>query len=210
MEIEDIIKKVKNHNPTIIGMDRLVKFAVLLPFMRINDEVHLLFEVRAKKLKRQPGEICFPGGKVEPTDHDAKHTAIRETSEELGISADMIQHVYPLDYVMTAYGTVVYPFVGMIDPDASLEPNKDEVGEVFTVPFQFFLETKPEIYEVHFRAEPEENFPYESIIGGKKYKWNSPKIEEHFYYYKDKVIWGLTARMIYYFIDMLKSEPSLK
>ncbi|NEU34154.1 CoA pyrophosphatase, partial [bacterium LRH843] len=64
-------------------MDEFLQFAVLVPLVQKQDELHVLFEVRAHHLRRQPGEICFPGGKIEPNDSTPQDAAVRETTEEL-------------------------------------------------------------------------------------------------------------------------------
>lgn len=208
MQVKDIFNTVKQRKPTLHGIDKLKKFAVLLPFIQEAEEPCLLFEVRAKHLRCQPGDVCFPGGKIEPFDRHAMETAIRETSEELGIPAEAIHHVHPIDYLITPYGTMIYPFIGIIEANTLFHPNEDEVSEMFTVPFSFFLNTEPKVYEVQFQAVPDENFPFEHIYGGKQYRFRSAKTKQFFYYYQDKVIWGLTAKLIYNFADYVKSHPS--
>ncbi|GAE44688.1 hypothetical nudix hydrolase YeaB [Mesobacillus boroniphilus JCM 21738] len=46
-----------------MGHEKFIKFAVLLPLVEVNGDVHILFEVRSLKMRRQPGEVCFPGGR---------------------------------------------------------------------------------------------------------------------------------------------------
>ena len=71
-------------------MRRITKYAVLLPLVKKEDGIHILFEERALTLNRQPGDICFPGGKVDFEDVNEEYTAIRETIEELGLKRDDI------------------------------------------------------------------------------------------------------------------------
>jgi peroxisomal coenzyme A diphosphatase NUDT7 len=176
---------------------------VLLPLVAVNDEIHVLFEVRSKKLRRQPGEICFPGGRIEQSDKDERQTAIRETTEELGISEKSITDVVPLDY-MISFGRIVYPFAGFINNLKEIKPNLDEVEEIFTVPLSYLIEKGPEIHHVEFKIEPGEDFPYSQIAGGENYKWRIRKLEENFYYFEDKAIWGLTAKILKHFISITK------
>ncbi|EIJ78234.1 NUDIX family hydrolase [Bacillus methanolicus PB1] len=206
MHLEHVLKKLQNRTPGILGGNQYSKFAVLLPLIEKEDDLHVLFEVRAFDLRRQPGEICFPGGKIESTDRNEQHTAIRETSEELGVRFDNIKNVYPLDYMVSPYGTIIYPFVGTIHDPASMKPNPSEVAEFFTVPISFFLKTKPDRYKVHFKVTPEENFPFHLIAGGENYNWQMQQVEELFYLYDGKVIWGLTARVLNHFLDVIRDE----
>ncbi|WP_102026265.1 NUDIX hydrolase [Salirhabdus sp. Marseille-P4669] len=201
-----ILRKLQNHHPFILGHEHFLKSSVLLPLIEKNGEVHVLFEVRSQQLRRQPGEICFPGGRIESQDASEMDAAIRETTEELGIGYDHISNVYPIDYMVTPFGMIVYPYVGWIRDEALIKPNTAEVDHVFTVPLSFFMNHKPDIYKVNVRVQPEEDFPFELIQGGKDYNWRTSKVEEHFYLYEDKVIWGLTARILMHFINLLKKE----
>lgn len=201
MDIGEMKKKLSLYTPTILGSDSFTKFAVLLPLVNKEDGIHVLFEERAYTLNRQPGDICFPGGKVDVEDVNEEHTAIRETIEELGLKRDDISDLYSLDYIITAFGTIIYPFVGFIHNTHEIEINKSEVESFFTVPLSFFVANSPEIYYVNYKAVPEEKFPLESIVGGKDYQWQSRKKDEYFYHYEDRVIWGLTAKVLTHFVD---------
>lgn len=204
MNVEKLEAILQGYQPGIIGSERFSKYAVLLPIIKKDNRLHLLFEVRSYQLRRQPGEICFPGGRMDPQDQNEKATAIRETTEELGIRIEDIQNVYPIDYLVNPFGTIVYPFVGFLRDSAELAPNPAEVAEVFAVPLTYLQETRPDIHDIHFKIEPEDDFPFDKIIGGEKYNWQMRKMEEHFYYYEDKVIWGLTARILSHFLQIIR------
>ncbi|WP_338469797.1 CoA pyrophosphatase [Niallia sp. XMNu-256] len=206
MELSKVITKLSGHKPNILGHKELQTFAVLLPLLEKNNETHVLFEVRSMNLRRQPGEICFPGGKMEKDDPNHSQCAIRETSEELGISEEEIANVMPLDFMANATGNIIYPFVGTIKNPDKIKPNQLEVGEVFTVPLNYFLTTEPEVYKIHFKVVPEENFPLDLLIGGENYKWQIHPIDEYFYQYNGKVIWGLTAKILVHFLSILKND----
>lgn len=206
MDPKSIIDKVKSHKPTILGSEVFTNFAVLIPLILKEGDVHILFEVRSETLRRQPGEICFPGGKIDKQDQTPQDAAIRETEEELGIKKESISDVYSLDYMVNPFSMIVYPFVGFIDGSEmkNIDPNPSEVGELFTVPLSFFLENDPEVYQVNMAIQPEKDFPFHLIPGGKKYDWQVNHMDEYFYYYKNKTIWGLTAKIISHFIDVMK------
>lgn len=204
MDLDMINQKLLKHNPTIMGIENFLKFSVLVPLIEQDDDIHILFEVRSYNLRRQPGEICLPGGKIDHTDRDEKHTAIRETTEELGITENQITNASPLDYFISPFGTIIYPFVGTILEPEKIKPNPAEVAEVFTVPLSYFTKTKPDCYKINFQIQPEEGFPFELIHGGKEYKWQTRGLNEYFYQYNGKVIWGLTAQVLFHFINMLK------
>lgn len=155
-------------------------------------------------MRRQPGEICFPGGRIDRRDEDEEETALRETMEELGIRKEAISNVFPLDYIVSPFGMIVYSFAGFIDPETDFEPNPPEVDSVFTVPLKFFLENEPRVYRIDFDIQPEESFPYDLIAGGENYNWRARQVDEFFYLYEDRVIWGLTAKILMHFMELIR------
>ncbi|ASK61842.1 coenzyme A pyrophosphatase [Virgibacillus phasianinus] len=204
MDAKVIQEKLKEHSSAILGSEKFSKYAVLLPLVQKNNETHVLFEVRSHKLRRQPGEICFPGGRIDRRDENDEACAIRETGEELGIKHDQISGVFPLDYVVSPFGMIVYPHAGFIHDIESITPNPPEVGEVFTVPLSYLLKTPPKVYHVDVKVKPEDNFPFDLIAGGQDYNWRTGKIDEYFYFYEDRVIWGLTAKILAHFVDVIQ------
>src|SRR5690554_3403553 len=113
MNANEIISKLKNHKPSILGQESYKEYSVLIPLVEVKNETHVLFEVRSSKLRSQPGDICFPGGRIDLTDATEKDCAIRETTEELGIDRTSIVQVTPLDYVVSL-GSIIHSFVGKI------------------------------------------------------------------------------------------------
>ncbi|MBC5635444.1 CoA pyrophosphatase [Ornithinibacillus sp. BX22] len=200
MNIETILKHLATREPGIMGRENFKQSAVLIPLVEIEGEAHILFEVRSMQLRRQPGDICFPGGRMDPEDASPMDCAIRETTEELGIHYDQITDVTPIDYVVADMGRIIYPYVGRITNINQIAPNESEVGEVFYVPISYLKQTKPESYKVNVEVIPEENFPFDLIVGGEKYNWQTRHFEELFYRYQDKVIWGLTAKILNHFL----------
>ncbi|CAM4011638.1 NUDIX hydrolase [Mesobacillus thioparans] len=205
MKIQQISEVLLGRTPSILGHEQFMKFAVLLPLVEVNNEVHILFEVRALTLRRQPGEICFPGGRIEKGEDPGK-AAARETSEELGIKESEITDMIPLDFMVSAFGTIIYPFVGTIKNPGAIKPNEAEVGEVFTVPLAFFTKNQPATYKINFQVEPEDGFPFDLIIGGENYNWQTRSMNEYFYRTNGKVIWGLTARVLTHFLELMEQE----
>lgn len=206
MEISEIMRMVSQHESTIFDINNYRKYAVLLPLVDIQGEIHVLFEVRSFHLRSQPGDVCFPGGRIDSKDTSPLHCAIRETSEELGLGKQHIKQTLPLDYIVSDLGRVIYPFVGIITDLKEVIPNKAEVQEVFTVPLAYFMEHKPKQYKVDFHAVPEDNFPFHLITNGKDYDFRSYREHEPFYVYNDRVIWGLTAKILIHFISLIKRK----
>jgi len=203
--INKIKQKLQNRPVDIMGIESMSKYAVFIPL--IIDEsakANVLFEIRSKQLRRQPGEISFPGGRIETTDLIFQDAAIRETSEELGISHHQIKILSQLDTYIPSQRTVIYPFVGTIDPSVKFQLNTDEVESIFSVPLDFFIEKEPEVYYIHLNIEPEEKFPFHHIPKGKEYPWRKGRIPEYFYYYQDYVIWGMTGQILHHFIQTIR------
>lgn len=206
MDIKTIQDKLKEHKTDIMGMKSFQRYSVLLPLLMKEDEIHVLFEVRSLQLRRQPGEVCFPGGRIDEQDVSPRHTAIREATEELGINEECISNVQPLDIVISPFGTVIYPYLGVIEEEDLIDPNPSEVEEIFTVPLSFFKNTSPECFNVNFKAEPDKEFPFHLVAGGEDYNWQIRHIDEYFYCYKKYVIWGLTASIMKNFIELIEEK----
>ncbi|WP_130808145.1 NUDIX hydrolase [Senegalia massiliensis] len=203
MKLDQIINKVANRIPKPLGIDR--DFAILVPLIYVKDELHILYEVRSKKLNTQPGEISFPGGRVEKGE-TFKDAAIRETMEELNIKRKNINIINSIDYIVMPFNISLYPYVGIIE-DINFEDinySKSEVESIFTVPLKFFLENEPERYNMGISPQIGDDFPYHLINNGKAYDWRTGIYPVFFYRYRDYVIWGMTARMTKNFVDIIK------
>jgi len=90
--------------------------------------------------------------------------------------------------------------------DYEMTYNKDEVAEIFIVPLKFFMETEPEAYTNTVRLMPPEDFPFDQVPGGRNYHWRDGHKKVYFYYYKDWIIWGLTAYVLRGVVRTLKTE----
>ncbi|OCG20548.1 MULTISPECIES: NUDIX hydrolase [unclassified Gilliamella] len=200
--IENIAKQIKKQECTKF-VDN--KAAVLLPIVDIDHQLHLVFQVRSKKLKWQPGDICFPGGRVELTDINPEYTAKRETVEELGISLNQITILGQLPKFIATLGIAIYPFVGTINTLDDLQLNHDEVEQIFTVPIEWFLHNPPQRATMFVGHKPADDFPF-NIIVNRSPEWQ--KRSEHliyFYHYNNWVIWGLTAQILKQFVDKIQA-----
>jgi coenzyme A diphosphatase NUDT7 len=143
MDIKSIKDRLKNFKPK--PMDYEVSFAVLVPLIEIDGELNIIYEVRSNSIT-QPGEISFPGGRIEEGE-SPQEAAIRETSEELLLNKANIEIIRELNYASSKSGAFVFTFLGLIK---DLDPyeigyNTDEVSEVF---FVFFLYFKTDVFSV--------------------------------------------------------------
>lgn len=202
MNLNDINNIIKNTVPQPIDED--LRFSVFVPLIEINNELHLIYEVRSKSI-RQPGEISFPGGKIEDNE-SPEYAAVRETSEELGIEQSNIEIIGELDYATSKSGSFVYTFLGIIkNQDAArINFNRDEVDEIFFVPLSYFLENEPEKYFMNYYPKADNDFPYHMVNNGKDYNWGNIRYPVYFYKYNNYIIWGLTAKITYSLVRKIK------
>ncbi|CAO3611246.1 unnamed protein product [Cunninghamella blakesleeana] len=118
--------------------------AVLLPLCIVNKKPSILFTICNLNMRTHRGEISFPGGKADPTDIDLKYTALRETTEEIGIPDADIDILGSYSTVPNKTGSLkVHPYVGFIrdeiDP-SKLNFNPDEVSSVFSLPLDYLIQ----------------------------------------------------------------------
>lgn len=203
--MEYIIQRVKGRTP--IPMDIRYKYAVLVPMIYVDNRWELILEVRSHSLKRQPGEISFPGGEVEKGEN-FKQAAIRETMEELNIYEENIDVIGELDYLVSYNNSTIHSFLAIIhgiNVD-NIRPSRDEVDHIFTVPLEFFIDNEPNIYYLDIHIAKSRDFPYNLIPRGEDYNWQQGKHSVYFYRYDDYIIWGFTAKVIKNFMDIIKSH----
>lgn len=203
--MQEIINLFSNRIPGIMGEDEYFLSAVLLPLIVKEGQTHILFEVRAKNLDVQPGEVCFPGGRVEAGEKEnPQKAALRETAEELGIKKGEVQLLGALDILPTHMGRLVYPYVGRILTD-KIKPNNQEVDEVFTVPISFFLSNPPVKTYAYIATLYSPDFPFDRIPPTyKSQEWKKRWTFNIYYYeYEKYFIWGMTARILYHFLNLL-------
>ena len=203
LKIKSIKEKVQNRIP---GPTRIQHYySVLVPLIEINGEIHLIYELRSQNLKTQPGEVSFPGGRIERGE-EFSQAAVRECSEELLISESKIELLGETDYLITPYNFIIYSFVGKINMNSieSIKVNNYEVEEIFTVPLKFFLNHQAEKYAAVLKSEYDQDFPYHLLPQGEKFNPRQGDYQIYFYRYQDRVIWGITAEITKAFIDIIK------
>jgi len=132
---------------------------------------------RSEKLRGHGGQISFPGGRQDPHDRTLTDTALRETSEELGIRTQNIQIIGTLSqiYIPPSHYDVL-PTVGILQSIPIFKPSPDEVAEVFTLPLEDLLNP---------RIKQTESWRFEGI-----------RMDVPFYLVKGHKVWGATAMML--------------
>lgn len=202
--------KAKLQKKSSMPLDIKNRFSVMIPLIKRKGEIHLLFEERALTLRNQPGEISFPGGRIEKNE-SPRNAAIRETCEELLIKEKDVEIYSEGDFLVNPYSAIIYTYIGEIKKDFfEISPSKDEVEKIFTVPLKFFTETEPKSYKLDLNVNRNEDFPYHLIPNGKNYKFKRGREEVLFYDYKGIIIWGFTAKITRRFVERISLWPYIK
>jgi 8-oxo-dGTP pyrophosphatase MutT (NUDIX family) len=150
--------------------------AVLIPLVERESGMTVLLTQRATTLKDHAGQISFPGGRIEPQDADAWHAALRESFEEIGLSAELVEFAgYLPDHVVIS-GFRVTPVVGFVSPRYQLKIAAAEVHDVFEVPLDYILDA------ANHKSR-------QRSIG-------ELKVDIHDIPYGERNIWGATAGML--------------
>ena len=196
--------------------------AVLIPFLIRDGAYHVLYEIRAAKLRSQPGEICFPGGRIEAGETPLE-TAVREATEELCIDRGRIEIVGALDDTIGPGTIPLFTYIALLH-DYQGTRSRAEVDAVFTQPLDWILANDPEIYRIDLERKMPEDFPYEYVPGGRDYRWREQFYSVPFYpdlqtdlslfevprTQKMPVLWGVTARVTHSLALLLREGTDIQ
>jgi 8-oxo-dGTP pyrophosphatase MutT (NUDIX family) len=150
--------------------------AVLVPILRDGGQGSVILTRRSARLAQHPGQVAFPGGKVDAADASPEAAALREAGEEIGLPPAAVTLLGALPTHDTVTGYRVTPFVGVIDGPFTPRPEAGEVDEVFGVPLAHVLD--PANYTIHQR-----------LWRGRPRRYHAAPWGPHY-------IWGATARML--------------
>lgn len=149
-----------------------------------SNGLQVLLTRRASHLKHHPAQISFPGGKVELSDTDLIHTALREAQEEIGLDPENVTVIGQLPSYEIISGYQVTPIVAIIDSVQTFIKDKNEVDEIFQVPLQHFMQEKN-----HHSIDSYRHGRHHNV---------------HFYPYKHYNIWGATAAIMKDLVNRIK------
>lgn len=145
--------------------------AVLVGVWLAPGGARLILTKRSSHLKHHPGQIAFPGGKVEGVDDGPVGAALRETREEVGLCPSAVEVLGTLPAHETVTGFLVTPVLGLIHQPFEARPEAGEVDEVFSVPLSHVLE--PDRYRVERRRWRGEWRRYYAVPYGPYYIWGA-------------------------------------
>lgn len=162
--------RLATHSPRRVPQPDLAEAGVLVA-ITAEAEPRVLLTLRGSNLSSHQGEVAFPGGKRDATDHNIVMTALREAEEEVGLRPDQVTVLGELDQVVSRFGYLVTPVLGIIPPGLNHVANPGELEAVFEVPLSRFRQTPSRYFE-------------------------RGNIRIPSYDYENFHIWGLTAMMI--------------
>jgi 8-oxo-dGTP pyrophosphatase MutT (NUDIX family) len=175
-------RKLASREPKRLARRGLRSAAVLIPLVCLPDEHQLLLTRRASSLRRQPGDISFPGGAIDSADPTPLAAALRESEEEVGLRVKDVEILGQMDDRETVTGFRLTPFVGSVAGPYPFRANH-EVAELIQVPLSVLR--RADILQTEFRRH------------------RGRKVKVYHYIYKDHDIWGITGRLIKEFLDLI-------
>jgi coenzyme A diphosphatase NUDT7 len=178
-----------------------LRSAVIVPLIQRRKEVEIVLELRGRHLRRSPGEVSFPGGRVEAGESPWQ-TALREMGEELGVASDRIECLGQLPEQQRRRDELIVPFVGRLSGEVELKPDGIEVEEVFTLGLDHLLQN--DFGEAGLTEEYtlSADFPLDYLPGG---RWNRTITRPvRYLIYGKYLIWGLSANILLQLLELIR------
>jgi 8-oxo-dGTP pyrophosphatase MutT (NUDIX family) len=182
--LRDALERGHRHSPELIAGDVLegeeigagITPAAVLVAVVERPEPGVLLTLRPDTMRKHPGQVSFPGGRIDPGDDGAVAAALREAEEEIGLPPAQVEVVGVADRYVTVTGFEVTPVVGIVPPDLPLTPHPGEVAALFEAP-------------LHYLLDPNHQMERTAMWRGR---------ERHYYEieWDGRRIWGATAAMI--------------
>jgi 8-oxo-dGTP pyrophosphatase MutT (NUDIX family) len=162
------------------GTDRMLRIiaeeqpvrpaAVLIPVVE-RDQPTVLLTQRSPNLSSHAGQISFPGGKIDATDHSPLDAALREADEEVGLDRKFVEPIGYLDLYATGLGFRILPTLARVKPGFDLRINAAEVDDAFEVPLAFLM--NPENHQVHSKEFRGMERSYYAMPFAERYIWGA-------------------------------------
>lgn len=182
----EAIAELASSDDAVDLMERApVPAAVLVPIVH-GPVPGVLLTKRTAHLSRHPGQVAFPGGRIDPGDRDPEAAALREAYEEIGLPPGQVEVLGRLPDYVTGTGFTVTPVLGIVSPGFHPIPSADEVAAVFELPLSVLLDPEaPQRRHAEFRGRMREFWV-----------WPHP----------DHYIWGATAAILVHLAHKLRAE----
>ncbi len=164
-----------HHRDEATAEPATLRAAVLVPIV-LHPVPSIVLTLRALHLSRHPGQVSFPGGRIDPQDASPEAAALREAEEEIGLSAATVEVIGRLPTHVTGTGYRVTPVLGLLTPPVAPKPDPREVAEVFELPLAAL-------------TGPPGPFEEEAVFRGRLRRYWVVPHERH-------RIWGATAAML--------------
>jgi 8-oxo-dGTP pyrophosphatase MutT (NUDIX family) len=184
VSLRDALERGRRASPELLAGDVLdeeaigrgiTPAAVLVAIVDRPDPTVIL-TLRPETMRKHPGQISFPGGRIDPGDDGPIAAALREAEEEIGLLRSAVEIIGIADRYRTITGFEVTPVVGIVPPDLPLSPHPGEVAALFEAPLHYLLDpAHQQVRSAMWRGQ-----------------------ERHYYEidYQGRRIWGATAAMI--------------
>lgn len=205
MEMHHFRQKFQNHVPTL--QDCSAEFAVLVPLVERPDGLFLLYEVRSAHLRHHAAEVCFPGGRMEPGE-TPEQCALRETREEIGITAEHIELLGRLDFLHLRSEGLMHPVLARVETTAveAICCQPAEVENTFLVSVDWLVSHPPKIYRYELKPMVGDDFPYHLVGSAPAYRWRGGQMEVPVYEGLPHPLWGLTGRITEHLIRQMQEH----
>lgn len=174
----------RRNSPELIGGDVLdeealahgITPAAVLVAVVDRPDPTVILTLRPETMRKHPGQVSFPGGRIDPGDAGPVDAALREAEEEIGLARTRVEIIGVADRYRTITGFEVTPVLGIVPPGIELVPHPGEVAAVFEAPFHYILDPAHQ----HVRT---------AMFRGRERTYY--EIDWH-----EQRIWGATAAMI--------------
>jgi 8-oxo-dGTP pyrophosphatase MutT (NUDIX family) len=182
--LREALELGRRASPELIGGDILddeelahgITPAAVLVAVVNRPEPTVILTLRPETMRKHPGQVSFPGGRIDPGDDGPIDAALREAEEEIGLARRHVEIIGLADPYLTITGFEVTPVLAIVPPDLPLTPHPGEVAAVFEAPFHHIL-------------DPAHQHARSGMFRGR----------ERTYYeidWQEQRIWGATAAMI--------------
>jgi 8-oxo-dGTP pyrophosphatase MutT (NUDIX family) len=180
--LRDALERGRRRRPVLLegdvaegGEGDLTPAAVLVAVVdRVLPTV--ILTQRPKTMRKHPGQISFPGGRIDPEDDGPVAAALREAEEEIALPRHAVEVIGAADRYRTVTGFEVTPIVGVVPPGLELEAQPGEVASMFEAPLHFLLDPRHQVIRT--------------------VQWQGRERSYYEIEWEDRRIWGATAAMI--------------